>query len=170
MGMVQMIRILIGMLVGIIIGVLIVRWARGSWKRVKSDCDERQKIARGVAYRNAFWAMTLYLGLWFMLDAFNVPLLSQKKMIMFCFFGGLLVFAISCIMKDAYLGIHDKASRWVVLDGALMLMNLVLAGIGYRSNSNTAWVNLSLGIVMLIILIAMGIRAVICRTEEQEEE
>ncbi|MCD7843945.1 MAG: hypothetical protein LUG17_04905, partial [Clostridiales bacterium] len=67
----------LGFAAGIIVTLLLVLLVRCLWLgklRVRSEYDERQKAAQGVAYRNAFWTVVGYMLLGWLLNRFGVEL------------------------------------------------------------------------------------------------
>ena len=77
-----------GIIVTLLVFLLIRRIWLGKW-RVRSEYDERQKAAQGVAYRNAFWTMVGYMMLGWGLNLFDVELSTSP---LFLFVGVLLEF------------------------------------------------------------------------------
>ncbi|MCD8335323.1 MAG: hypothetical protein LUC35_08325 [Clostridiales bacterium] len=148
--------------------VLLVRrlWL-GTW-RVRSEYDERQKAAQGTAYRNAFWTVVGYLLLGWVLNLFDVPVSTSP---LFLFAGvvlGILVYVVSCIVLDAYMGLNDDPRRWVVVTAVLAAVNLVCA-LCNAHNSAVWTANLLCGLLLVAVLIAFGVRALLRPNREEDE-
>ncbi|MCD8052048.1 MAG: hypothetical protein LUE89_10280 [Clostridiales bacterium] len=155
-----------GVGVTLLVFLLIRRIWQGKW-RVGSDYDERQKAAQGVAYRNAFWTMVVYLLLGWVLNLFDVELSTSP---LFLFVGvllGVLVYAVSCILLDAYMGLNDNPRRWMVVTAVIAAVNLVCA-LCNAHNSAVWTANLLCGLLLIAVLIAFGVRALLHPNQEDE--
>ena len=115
--------IVVGLTVGLVIGLLFVALL---FRKKVLDCtfDERQERARGVAFKYGFFtlmisiyaygASELAVGRW--CDAMTGSCL--------CVAAGLLVFAVTCILKDAYLSLRERPRRIMTLFVLLTVFNL----------------------------------------------
>ncbi len=130
---------LIGVICGVVVGLafvaLLVYLTRKMGGKIDLACkkgayDERQLLARGVAYKYAFF--TLMIGMviialmeeiagirWFMSMA--------GVWVMVCI--SLAVFATICILKDAYMSLYENAKGVVIMFSAIGILNIAI-GIG----------------------------------------
>ena len=123
MGSEERIGIAVAMTVGLAAGLLVVALL---FRKKVLDCtfDERQERARGVAFKYGFFtlmisiyaygASELAVGRW--CDAMTGSCL--------CVAAGLLVFAVTCILKDAYLSLRERPRRIMTLFVLLTVFNL----------------------------------------------
>ncbi len=169
--------VLVGLAVSIPIVMLLLRWMRGGhgsgFFSKCSEYDERQNAARGKAYRDGFWAMAVASVLCAALtELLPLPVAASSIILISCFLG-LGVFVVSCIMRDAYIGLHDNVSRWLVIIVAAGGLNLWL-GLGLwpftLEDRGPRWLNLFCALLMAVVLAAMGVKAVLDSRAQDEEE
>ena len=113
---------MVGVLVVLIVVLLLKRVFTKNGLYDKCEPDERQILARGTAYKVAFYTMLTWNALCYVLYSMNV--LKGKWMGDVCFLGllvGVMVYAIVCIIKDAYLGTAKKPGK--------VLLGLVIIGV-----------------------------------------
>ncbi|MDE5966655.1 MAG: hypothetical protein K2G89_07465 [Lachnospiraceae bacterium] len=147
--------------------IMLVRW--GILKtggridlRCKADSyDERQQLARGIAYKRAFFALLFYIAV--------VSALSEMDISIFMSFAGmwlgvciaLLVFVITCIVHDAYMSLYENAKGVTMLISSVGVLN-ILCGFEYLTGEKPILedgviaancVNLMVGITFLIIVV-----------------
>lgn len=94
-------------------------------KRGASEFDERQRLIQGEAYKAAFWVLVAYLTF---NGVFQATTGIEWADIMTSSFVGLFisitVFAVICIMKDAYFPINKSPKFYFFLFGTLIILNL----------------------------------------------
>lgn len=166
-----MLGFLVGFLVVALIAVVVYRVCNQEWKPKRCQYDERQQRARGIAYRNGFWAAVAFLLLWEVLQLAEAPL----PPVMLLALGLMIVlgaFAVSCILLDAYLGLRGNPKRTVLLLVVIMAVNLFSAWANFTHNREDGlwWLNLAFGVVMVMMLAALGVKALLRRWEDKEEE
>lgn len=168
----------IGFFVGVLIAILfaIVAWlifnriTTGHWSVCRREYDERQKVAQGLAYRDTFWTMIVLLWLWLMVQLAELPLpVSDAAVTLLIIFVGIAVYAVECIFRDAYMGLHDKPVRWVVLSLSILVINLIVAWSNYNLGNTAYWVNLMCSVMLGVVLAAFGIKALMKRGSESGE-
>lgn len=165
---------IIGMVVGIafvlLLGLLFSRYFRGRWG-LCSQYDERQKAAQGKCYRDAFWAVMIYLLLWYLLVCITeLPLPSTHYLLLGGIFFGILVYAISCIFRDAYMGLQDRPKAWCIATAVILVINLACSFINYREGTDF-YLNLLCAVMLAIVLGAFGLHALLrSRGEGADEE
>lgn len=167
--------IAVGLVLGLAAGLLVVKLL--FWKKVL-DCtfDERQERARGVAFKYGFFtliisvfiygASELAFGRW--CDALTGGCL--------CIAAGMLVFAVTCILKDAYLSLRERPRRIMTLFVLLSLVNLGLGGIQITDGKlvedgvlTFRATNLVMGAATLAILIIYLVNYLLRNSEEERE-
>lgn len=184
---------ILGMIVGVIAGLLLVYllgWLIGKMGgkiafggKIRRRCnadgyDERQQLARGTAYKRAFFVLLCYVCV--------VSLSGECTSIrIFMSFGGMwlgvciaiTVFAVTCIIKDAYMSLYENAKGIIMMFSAVAILNFV-GGVPYLTGEKaliedgvlaTGSVNLMVGVTFLFILAAF-IGRVIYNNKQQEED
>jgi 4-amino-4-deoxy-L-arabinose transferase-like glycosyltransferase len=159
----------IGVLTGIVVGLLIVVLLLKK-RVVCKEFDERQELARGKAFQYAFFTLlgcVLVLGCVDQLDA------MARGMLSICI--AITVFAITAIRKDAYLSLYENPRTVMILFAVLAAFNLLL---GIRSALDGKLVengvltfrvtNLLLAVMLVVIMVAYGLRCLSRREEEDE--
>lgn len=144
--------------------------------RLEADYDERQVAARGQAYRRAYFTLLISLlvylcseglfGMW--CDA------AAGAGICVCLSAG--VFAVSCIVNDAYRRLNERPRSIILVSGSLAAVNLAIAALhiahgemmengilSFRVN------NLAVGVMGAVILAAYLVRLNAVRKEREEE-
>ncbi len=157
-----------GIAVTLLVFLLIRRLWLGKW-RVRCDYDERQKAAQGVAFRNAFWTMVVYLLLGWVLTLCDVSIASNPIFLLGGALLGILVFAVSCILLDAYMGLSDNPRRWIITTAVLVLVDLVCA-VFIKQDGSSNWLAVLLcTFVLATVLITFCVRALPRRGQEEDE-
>lgn len=166
-----LIGFIVGMAVIFVFALVISRLLRGKWGFC-SQYDERQKIAQGKCYRDAFWAMVIYLFLWYLLVyTFELPLPSTQYLLLGSFFFGILVYAVSCIFRDAYIGLQDRPKAWCISTAVILVINLLCALMNYREGNNDSfYLNLICTVMLAIVLGAFGLHALLRSQNEGDDE
>lgn len=105
----------------------------------KVSYDERQKKARGEAYRVGFITVLICL----LLLAIAEIVADEKKIEISMFlpitvaaFFSLTVFACVCVWKDAWLSLKDKPLKIIVSSSIIMIFNLTIGICNYNSLQN----------------------------------
>ena len=163
-------------LLGILCGVLLV-WVIGIVTKRFGKCtvlsqknyDERQILARGKAFRDGFWtilgwevlcALVLSADLW--------SIRADVTILLGCFLG-LTVFLVSCIFRDAYLGLHEHRGKWMMTMAIIGGCNLLFSVYPGWGEHEIGWLNLFCGLALWVGLAAMGIKCWWDRHEGEEE-
>ncbi|MCM1497708.1 MAG: hypothetical protein NC124_04505 [Clostridium sp.] len=177
----------LGVAAGFLFGILLVvfaKWLAGKlggrveWK-VKNSYDERQLLARGRAYKYAFFTLIFY-----------VAVVSIAKEIhgikWFMSFAGMwigvclsvTVFAVICIAEDAYMSLYENAKTVVITFSLIALINFgaaVPALMGTHSLLEDGALSadcmyLVVGITFLVILAVFGGKMIYNKKHGDEEE
>lgn len=166
--------LLLGGVLGILLVAIIVRICRGRWTlRCKNEYDERQHIARGKAYRDGFWFMAISLLLLTIITQTLPGFVTSymRECVMTICFAGLGVYVVSCVMRDAYLGLHDKPKRWSTAIGAIALMNLIIGIRNAHANGvREGLLNLYCAILLLLVLFSLGIHEIMLKRMDKGED
>ena len=113
--------------------------------------DERQELARGKAYKYGFQAMGVSVILYGILDVTVGEWCDTLTGNLICFCIGLTVFAVTCILNDAYMSLKENPRKVMTLCFLVALLNL---GIGWANAMEGTVVvdgKLSTGAVNLIV-------------------
>lgn len=145
----------------------------------KDSFDERQLLARGKAYKAAFFTQMIYMTAIALLnDIANVKV--------FMSFGGMwigvcisiTVFAIVCIIKDAYMSLYENAKGVILMFGIVGMLNLSIGFCKIKDDDffiekgviSVNSVNLIVGIVFVIILLVFCAKLIYDKKNNVEEE
>ena len=171
-----------GVAVGLVFVALLVWLTRKMGGKVDLECkkgayDERQLLARGVAYKYAFYTLLLGVVSIAILDTMGIKIFMSLAGIMLIIFVSLAVFATICIMKDAYMSLYENVKGVVIMFSAVALINLVtaisniVAGTSLIENGelSVCCVNLIVGLLFLYIL-PVFIGRVIYNNKQLEED
>lgn len=155
------------LLVFLVYGILTVV-AKRRGKCANAQFDERQVVARGRAYRYAFFTVLFYLLAWGLFElAADVRLWDTYTG---CFLGVFLsvtVFAVMAILNDAYFAVNEKPAIYLgifalvtVLNLGIGAWNLATGGAPIVEHGMLTYhsVNLLVGGMFLVILIVAAIR------------
>ena len=160
-----------GLLVAIVF-VLIIGKKMG--RNLKGQPDERQLLIRGVAYKYAFFATMLSIIVFSILhDITDLLPVTETVGAFWCCCIGTGVYACYSIIHDAYFGLRDKKSRFliftllVIAANALALVNNIQRG-AFLENGVLVTSGMNIGVIILfsVILISILTRQAIEKEEE----
>ena len=123
-----------GILVGILVGIVIV--AAKFWFNKKTtgtinggDFDERQQLLRGKAFQKGFFTMMIFSGLYWVLVQLILrrPLMEDGLSGLVCLFAGIAVFAMDCILHDAFFTVKNKPKSYIALFAACTITQIPAA-------------------------------------------
>ncbi len=175
----QSMEYLIGEVVGILIVVIIV--ALASYfrkKRSKGHYDERQMAIIGKGYKYAFYT-TMLINILYAVLAYGITkdMISPQFMILASAYLGIIVFAVYCILNDAYLAIGGiKPGPWIKVCLLVIVVNGVAAffnrsqGFGRDGFMTGFSINLIIALTFGIILVTFIIKQALNKREELNEE
>ena len=163
-----------GLLCGILAGVASV--ALLFKKKVMSmDFDERQESARGKAYQYGFFTLMVCLYGYGVSEMILGRWCETLAGMTLCIAISLGVFAVTCILKDAYLGLREKPRQIMTLFTLIAAFNLGLGGMYLYSGDLVVdgiltfrAVNPILGFTILIILAVYIVNFLLQDREETE--
>ena len=149
----------LGLSVGIIAGLFVVALLFKK-KVLDMHFDERQELARGKAFQYGFLTLLATTYAYGISDILFGRWCDVLAGVAICLAAGLCVFAVTCILKDAYLSLREKPGKFMVLFALLSLFNLGL-GVMYGVSGGLVEdgvltfraVNPILGAATLLILI-----------------
>lgn len=161
----------VGILAGLFVIVLLFRK-----KVLDMHFDERQERARGKAFQYGFFTLLGTSYAYGVSDEIFGRWCDVLTGVTLCVAAGLCVFAVTCILKDAYLSLREKPRTVMTMFALLSLLNL---GIGVRH----AWsgelvenglltfraVNPIIGFATLVILIVYIVNHLLRSREEEAE-
>lgn len=162
----------LGVIAGILFVALFCAFFSAAVKRrgksAKAQFDERQVVARGKAYRHAFFTLLFYLLAWGLFElATGMRLWDTYTG---CFIGVFLsvtVFAVVAILNDAYFAVNERPATYLgifalvtVLNLGIAIWNLIDGEDPIVENGILTYhsVNLLVGAMFLVILIVAAIR------------
>lgn len=177
----------LGVVIGIAIGIIFVaflKWliqkigGRFGCKNCKESYDERQMIARGQAYKTAFFTLMFYMCIVSFISEFSGnPLLMSFTGIWIGVCLSIIVFAIVCIIKDAYMSLYENAKGIIMMFLVVGISNIVIGILNLEKQpmiENEALsihcINLIVGITFLIILAVFCGKLLYDRRNTKEEE
>lgn len=106
--------IVLGLIVGLIICIPVIKYMNKD-KKLKTEYDERQEVARGRAYRYAFWSMCGALAFVMVLELFDITVATSFAKYFFVMFVGLIVQVAVSIWNNAYYGINTNKKRCMIV-------------------------------------------------------
>lgn len=168
----QSLSYVLGVIVGILFVVLFYTLfaiaAKRRGKCANVQFDERQVVARGKAYRYAFFTVLFYLLAWGLFELATGARLWDTYT--GCFLGVFLsitVFAVVAILNDAYFAVNERPATYLGIFALVTVLNLGTGiwnlGTGESpviENGMLTYhsINLLVGGMFFIILIVAAIR------------
>lgn len=158
----------LGFLVGLLCVVIVSFIIRIIWKKKHGTkygtYDERQVLARGSAYKSGFLILMVYelfvgmlslgIGKEFFADSMTRSFVGIVIAVS--------VFAVECIVKDAYCSLSENAKSLIVLFLAAGIINLMLVirsyfiGESYLTNGKLNYHSMNLMVAIMAFVIAMA--------------
>lgn len=180
----------LGIVIGIAMGLALVvflKWiiqkmggkVEVGGRKCKESYDERQMLARGQAYKTAFFTLLLYLCIVAVISEFSgIPLLMSFAGTWVGICLSIAVFAIVCILKDAYMSLYENTKGIIMMFSVIGIVN---TGIGilhfYEKRPmiedgmlSIYCINLIVGIMFLIILAVFCGKLLYDKRNAKEEE
>jgi len=121
--------VLVGIIAGLLVGIALVALLFHK-KVLDMHFDERQELARGKAYQYGFFTLLSCLFAYGVSDLALGRWCDALAGVTFCAAAGLGVFAVTCILKDAYLGLREKPRQVMIMFALIAIINL---GFGFMS-------------------------------------
>lgn len=158
--------IICGFLTAFLIAML-VRWGiLKAGGRISMACkpdsyDERQQLARGIAYKRAFFVLLFYVAVVSTLkEAADIPIFMSLGGMWLGVCMAVTVFAVTCIVHDAYLSLYENAKGVILMLSGVGVLNLFI-GMEYLTGEKPFLengvlaansTNLTVGVTFLIIV------------------
>lgn len=166
--------LLFGLLTGILIGVavLVLLFKK---KVLSMEFDERQERARGKAFQYGFFTLMICLYVYGVSEMALGRWCDALAGVTLCIAIGVGVFAVTCILRDAYLSLKEKPRQVMTMFALIAFFNLGLGGL-YLSSGGLVEdgvltyraVNPILGAMALAILIVYIVNFLLRSREEDE--
>lgn len=158
-------------LVVILLALIVRKMSKGEIGNCKYD--ERQSIERGKGFRAGFFTMLIYFLLYGFFNEITGIVWCEEIIGMFigiCL--GTLVFAVYCIMNDAYVSLNETTKKTYILFAVVGALNLVVGVRNIMDGTaiengvlNDNCLNLICGVLFITLGIAFAIKAWKNRTE-----
>lgn len=164
-----------GLVILIFMMIIIIRRLRAE-NGVSAKYDERQTIARGQAYKVAFFTLLFYIAIYACVDALGFVWCETSTGMTVGIFLGVTVFAVFSICTDSFNGIHNKNKGVVSLCITVILAQLIgfvgeVADDGLVNNGlvTSALTNLTCAVCFMVILIVYLIHEKRAKLPEEDE-
>ena len=164
-----------GILLGALAGVCLIALL---FKKKVLDCtfDERQELARGRAFKRAFFTLIIALVAYGFSDTFLGRWCDALMGVLLCVCAAMLVFAVTCIQHDAYLSLKETPRKVMTLFALLTVINLSIGGMnlltqgGMIENGVLTYraANLIVGVLTGVILVIYIINFLLAGREDAE--
>lgn len=164
-----------GLVVLVLMMIVIIRRLRGE-NGGSAKYDERQTIARGQAYKAAFFTLLIYIAIYACVDAGGFVWCETSTGMTVGIFLGVTVFAVLSICRDAFNGIQNRSKGVVSLWIIVILAQLVgfvgeVAENGLVNNGlvTSAFTNITCAACFMIILIVYLVHEKRAELPEEDE-
>lgn len=156
--------------IAIIVGACIIKG------NMKMEYDERQKLARGKAFRAAYFVLLAY----FVLDQIVKIFLGHDWCDSTSGLGlgvslSITVFGIVSVLNDAYVGINQNVVKNTAILGVVGMLNVILGAKSLIDTKNiivhgvltSVPLNLTIGAALVIVAITLIIRNKCVKQQEE---
>lgn len=165
----------LGITVGILAGLFVIALLFRK-KVLDMHFDERQELARGKAFQYGFFTLILTIYAYGVSDVMFGRWCDVLAGVTLCVAAGLCVFAVTCILKDAYLSLREKPRVVMTMFALLSLINLafgamhaVSPGLVEDGVLTFRAVNPIIGLATLVILVVYIVNHLLRSREEEAE-
>ena len=141
----------------------------------KPKYDERQMVARGKGYTYAFYTAVLVALIPCFLPE-EIKVFLGDMLYFMPLLAGILVHITYCVFNDAYLEMNTEPKRWISVFTCIGIANLLIAfancreGFVENGSLKTGVLNLSMGIILVIIMLEVLIKSKLNAKEGDEDE
>ena len=170
-----------GMIVGIAVAIIIVKGLLRFTKKNKKEkftYDERQKAARGEAYKYAFFTLVIYNAAYGIFDmATGIKWTENLTGMMLGVCLAVLVHVVYSIWHECYFSMNEEPKKVLIIFGVICLVNVLIAVVqgldgelienGMLTN-NLA--NLVVSVMFGVIMITLAAKWISKKNEIEEEE
>ena len=157
--------------------IILISFSRGK-KTLRQEYDERQELARGRAFRYAFFSTLIFIGGVLCFD-WSGLIPGQNQMIFYAsgLLFGILVYAAYSIWNDCYFALNQKTNVMIVFITIIGLFNLAMAvsgiirGTMVRNGQISAqFLNLEVSVLFLGVMITMVLKKLHDRRLEESAD
>ncbi len=165
----------LGIIVGIVAAVII---ALVMWKKTpRSDFDERQLALRGKAFQHAFFAVLIFSAVYTLLVMIiGHPLMEDGVSTLLAALFGVMVFAVECVMRDAFFTVSKTPKYYILLIVAVILSNGITGIDKLRDGSMVrdglltfSCFNFAGAVLFLVVLVAILLKLFVLKDKETDE-
>lgn len=151
-------------IITIIAAILTVRKKGGMY----CEYDERQELARGKAFRAAYFTLIIYFTISELItDSLNKEWCNDLSNLGYGVCLSAAVFAMVCIMKDAYVGFNQNAIRNVVILVSIGIFNVLLGISSFIHKHDYVTddvlvsipINLPIGVLLIAVALTLFIKS-----------
>lgn len=184
MNIYYLLGVICGVAMGLALVALLVWITRKMGGKVDLECkkgayDERQLLARGVAYKYAFFTLLIGMVIIALMEeiaGIRLFMSMAGVWVMVCI--SLAVFATICILKDAYMSLYENVKGVVIMFSAIGILNIAI-GIGNIVDGtplvengvlSVGCTNLIVGLLFVYILPVFIGRVIYNKQLEEDEE
>jgi len=168
--------VVIGLIVGLIIAVICFKYANTNHK-AKTEYDERQKVIRGQAYMYGFYTVLVFECLMLVISIGRLPLPVDEYILHFMgIILGCTVLAVYSIWHDVYWGLNNNRRRYSIvfiicaaINAIPVIASLRTGTLIVNSKPSSAFINLLVLIMLLILAIELLIKQIADKKEEGED-
>lgn len=167
--------IAVGLAAGLIAGLLFVAFLFQR-KILDMQFDERQERARGKAFQYGFFTLLISAYVYGISDLLLGKWCDVLTGVTLCVAAGLGVFAVTCILRDAYLSLREKPRTIMIMFALLSIVNLgfgamyhVSPGLVENGVLTFRAVNPIVGAMTLVILIVYIVNYLLQNRGEEAE-
>lgn len=167
--------LVLGLAAGIGAGVLVIVLLFK--KRILSCAfDERQERARGVAFKYGFFALMFAIILYGMLDMVLGRWCDAMAGASLCLCVGITVFAVTCILKDAYLSLRENPRYIMTLFAFMSVINIAFGAVHILDGDMVEngiltfrCTNLVVGLMITVVLAVYIVNFLLSRRDQEAE-
>ena len=167
--------VFVGLMAGLLAGIAFIMFLFKK-KVLDMHFDERQERARGKAFQYGFFTLLIAAYAYGISDVLLGRWCDVLTGVTLCIALALCVFAVTCILKDAYLSLREKPRTVMTMFALISAMNLGF-GVMYALSGGLVEdgvltfraVNPVIGFVTLVILIVYIVNHLLRSREEEAE-
>ena len=167
--------VFVGLAAGLLAGLAFIKFLFKK-KILDMHFDERQERARGKAFQYGFFTLLIAAYAYGISDVLLGRWCDVLTGVTLCIALSLCVFAVTCILKDAYLSLREKPRTVMTMFALISAMNLGF-GVMYALSGGLVEdgvltfraVNPIIGVVTLVILIVYTVNHLLRDREEEAE-
>lgn len=169
----KLIPLAFGVIVGIVFSVILIVLCNRN-KKVMTEYDERQKLARGKAFMFGFYTMVISAGILALLDMVDIDLCMTASCRLFTvIFLGMVVDGCYCIAEDAYWGLNNNKKAYTAVFAFLGLLNLFVAYMNYLNGNlirngelRAGFMNVLCAALFVVFAIATAIKTMVDKGDD----